>query len=91
MLPARPRKPQDKAKVEVGVQIVERWILARLRIHRFFSLAELNKAISTLIVDLNLRPFKKLEGNRRDWFERLDQPMLRALPSKRYEVATFCK
>lgn len=91
MLPARSRKPQDKAKVEVGVQIVERWILARLRIHRFFSLAELNKAISTLIVDLNLRPFKKLEGNRRDWFERLDQPMLRALPSKRYEVATFCK
>jgi transposase len=91
MLPARPRKPQDKAKVEVGVQIVERWILARLRNHRFFSLAELNKAIGKLIVDLNLRPFKKLDGNRREWFERLDRPMLRALPPKRYEAATFRK
>lgn len=49
MLPARPSKPQDKAKVEVGVQIVERWILARLRHQRFFSLAEFNKAIDTLL------------------------------------------
>ncbi|OMW46878.1 IS21 family transposase, partial [Burkholderia pseudomallei] len=80
MLPARPRKPQDKAKVEVGVQIVERWILARLRNHRFYSLA-----------DLNRRPFKKLEGNHREWFERLDQPALRPLPTRRYEIATFVK
>jgi transposase len=91
MLPARPRKPQDKPKVEVAVQIVERWILARLRNHRFFHIAELNKAISTLIVDLNLRSFKKLEGNRRGWFELLDQPALRPLPPTRYEVAAFRK
>jgi transposase len=91
MLPARPRKPQDKPKVEVGVQIVERWILARLRNHRFFSLTELNKAIGILIVDLNRRPFKKLEGNRLAWFERLDQPVLRALPVRPYEVASFRK
>lgn len=89
MLPARPRKPQDKAKVEVGVQIVERWILARLRHHRFFSLAALNKAISKLLMDLNQRPFKKLDGTRREWFERLDQPALQALPVRRYEMATF--
>ncbi|HDR9504586.1 IS21 family transposase [Burkholderia pyrrocinia] len=91
MLPARPRKPQDKAKVEVGVQIVERWILARLRNHRFYSLAELNKAIGKLITDLNQRPFKKLDGNRREWFERLDRPALRPLPARRYEIATFVK
>ena len=81
----------EKAKVEVGVQIVERWILARLRNHRFFSLAELNRAIGKLITDLNQRPFRKLEGNRREWFERLDQPALRALPARRYEIATFQK
>uniref|UniRef100_UPI003BEF16F2 IS21 family transposase n=1 Tax=Burkholderia arboris TaxID=488730 RepID=UPI003BEF16F2 len=91
MLPARPRKPKDKAKVEVGVQIVERWILARLWNHRFYSLAELNKAIAALTTDLNARPFKKLEGNRREWFERLDRPALRPLPTRRYEIATFKK
>jgi transposase len=91
MLPARPRKPQDKAKVEVGVQIVERWVLARLRHHRFFNLAELNRAIAALITDLNTRAFKKLEGNRREWFERLDQPTLRTLPARRYEIAAFHK
>ncbi|MCM3060658.1 IS21-like element IS408 family transposase, partial [Bacillus subtilis] len=91
MLPARPRKPQDKAKVEDGVQIVERWVLARLRHYRFYSLAELNKAIAELIADLNQRPFKRLEGNRREWFERLDQPVLRPLPVRRYEIATFQK
>ena len=81
----------DKAKVEVGVQIVERWVLARLRHYRFYSLAELNKAIAELIADLNQRPFKRLEGNRREWFERLDQPVLRPLPVRRYEIATFQK
>lgn len=89
MLPARPRKPQDKAKVEVGVQIVERWILARLRHQRFFSLAELNKAISTLLEELNQRPLKKLGQTRRAWFECLDRPVLRPLPTQRYELAHF--
>ena len=91
MLPARPRKPQDKPKVEVGVQIVERWVLARLCHQRFYSLAELNRAIAGLISELNERPFKKLEGNRREWFERLDKPLLRALPACRYEIASFHK
>ncbi|MCQ4323198.1 IS21 family transposase [Stutzerimonas stutzeri] len=93
MLPARPRKPQDKAKAEVAVQIVERWIMARLRHQQFFSLHALNQAIAELLEDLNQRPFKKLDGCRREWFERLDQPVLRPLPLHPYEVVTFkrCK
>lgn len=93
MLPARPRKPQDKAKAEVAVQVVERWIMARLRHQQFFSLHALNQAIAKLLEDLNQRPFKKLDGCRREWFERLDQPVLRPLPQHPYEVVTFkrCK
>jgi transposase len=89
ILPARPRKPQDKAKVEVGVQIVERWILARLRHRHFFALHEVNVAISDLLEDLNRRPFKKLPGNRLEWFERLDRPVLKPLPALPYRVAFF--
>ncbi|WP_275100537.1 IS21 family transposase, partial [Sedimenticola hydrogenitrophicus] len=77
VVPARPYKPKDKAKAEVGVQIVERWILARLRHHSFFSLAELNQCIRTLLDELNLKPFKQLPGNRREAFAQLDQPALR--------------
>lgn len=62
VLPARPGHPRDKSKVEVGVQIAERWILARLRHQRLFSLAEVNRAIAALLADLNARPFKKLPG-----------------------------
>ena len=68
VIPARVAKPRDKAKVEVGVQVVERWILAALRNRTFFSLAELNQAIGKLLEKLNNRPFKKLEGSRRSWF-----------------------
>jgi transposase len=89
ILPARPYKPRDKAKVEVGVQVVERWILARLRHRRFFRLAELNAAIAALLVELNDRAFKKLPGSRRSAFEALDRPALRPLPATRYEVARF--
>lgn len=89
VLPARPYKPQDKAKVEVAVQIVERWILARLRHRCFFSLAELNTAIAALIGELNSRPFKKLPGCRREAFERIDRPALNPLPSIPYEFAQF--
>ena len=93
ILPARPRRPQDKAKVEVGVQVVERWILARLRHEVFFTLAALNHAIAELLVDLNARPFKKLAGCRRAWFETIDRPALLPLPTQPYEVARFalCK
>ena len=89
VLPARIRKPQDKAKVEVGVQIVQRWILARLRRCRFFSLEELNLEIARLLKDLNNRPFKKLPGSRQEAFDKLDAPYLKPLPAKRYEMAEF--
>lgn len=84
VVPARPYKPKDKAKAEVGVQIVERWILARLRHHTFFSLAELNQCIRTLRDDLNQKPFKQLPGNRLQAFEQLDKPALRSLPVHPY-------
>ncbi|HUL68578.1 MAG TPA: IS21 family transposase [Burkholderiaceae bacterium] len=89
VLPARPRKPRDKAKVEAGVLLVERWILARLRHRRFYSLAELNGAIGALLEDLNNRPFQKLEGSRRSWFEALERPALRPLPPTAFEYAQF--
>jgi transposase len=83
-IPARIRKPKDKAKVEVGVQVVERWILARLRNRTFFSLTELNEAIRKLLIQLNERPFKKLPGSRRSFFETLDRPALKSLPAEPY-------
>lgn len=91
VLPTRVAKPRDKAKVEVGVQVVERWILARLRKHTFFSLAELNREIRRLLDNLNDRPFQKLEGSRRSLFETLDRPALRPLPAVRYEYARWKK
>ena len=89
ILPARPRKPQDKAKAEVGVQVVERWILARLRHRRFFSLAELESAVAELLPPLNDRPFKKLPGCRREAFVRLDAPYLRPLPATPFVLAEW--
>lgn len=87
IVPARPYKPKDKAKAEVAVQIVERWIMARLRHQSFFTLAALNQAIRFLLDDLNQRPFKKLPGTRRSQFEQLDRPALRSLPASRYQYA----
>lgn len=89
VLPARPAHPRDKPKVEVAVQVVERWILARLRNRRFFSLAELNDAIALLLVELNQRAFKKLPGCRSSAFESLDRPALRTLPATRMAIARF--
>ncbi len=89
VLPARPAHPRDKPKVEVAVQVVERWILARLRNRRFFSLAELNAAIGELLEELNKRAFKKLPGCRREAFERLDRPALRPLPPARMPIVRF--
>lgn len=91
VLPARVRKPRDKAKVEAGVLLVERWILARLRRHTFFSLAELNKVIGELLAVLNSKPFKKLPGSRQSRFAELDQPALKPLPAAPYEVAYWKK
>lgn len=91
ILPARPRRPKDKAKVEVAVQIVQRWILAALRHRTFFSLAELNEAIRELLVRLNNRRFRKLEGTRASLFAEIDQPALRPLPTTPYEYEEWEK
>ena len=89
IVPARPRKPKDKPKVEGGVLIAQRWILACLRNRRFFSLEELNAAIGELLEKLNTRPFQKLEGCRRSAFEMLDRPVMKPLPARRYEVGAW--
>ena len=85
IVPARPYKPKDKAKAEVAVQIVERWIMARLRHQTFFTLASLNQAIRFLLEDLNQRPFKKLPGSRASQFAQRDKPALKPLPSQPYQ------
>lgn len=91
VLPARPRKPKDKAKAEVAVQVVERWIMARLRHHTFFSLAELNRAIADLLPALNERPFQGREACRKALFEAIDRPALRPLPQDDYAYAEWRK
>lgn len=83
VIPARPRKPRDKAKVEATVLLVQRRILARLRDVTFFRLGDLNDAIACLLEDLNNRPFKRLDGCRRSAFEALS---MRSLPPLRYEL-----
>jgi transposase len=89
VIPTRVRKPKDKAKVEVGVQIVQRWILAALRNRTFFSLSEFNAAIRELLDKLNNRPFKKLSGSRMSRFLEIDKPALRPLPAFAYEYAEW--
>ncbi len=91
IIPARVRRPRDKAKVENGVLLVERWILAALRHRRFFSLDELNEAIGALLERLNERPFRKLDGSRRSLFELLERPVLRPLPPTPYVYAEWKK
>lgn len=89
ILPARVRKPRDKAKVEGAVLIVERFILARLRDRPFFSLLELNEAIHALLDELNHKPLQKLEGSRQSRFIALDRPALKSLPARAYEYAVW--
>ena len=89
VLPARPRKPKDKAKVEVGVQVVQRWILAVLRHETFFSLAALNARIRSLLDRLNYRPMRTYRASRRELFLRLDQPALRPLPAQPFAFAEW--
>ncbi len=91
VMPARVRAPKDKAKAEVGVQIVERWILAKLRNRTFFNITQLNREIAILLVDLNNRPFQKLPGTRKSAFEAIDKPALKPLPSTRYQFARWKK
>ena len=87
ILPARSRKPKDKAKAEKGVQFSENWLLAPLRNRTFFSLFELNQVLSGSLQALNERPFQKLEGSRKTLFEAVDKPALKPLPPTPYEFA----
>ncbi len=89
VLPARPASPRDKAKVEVGVQIAQRWILARLRNQIVFSLDELNARFWELLEALNARRMKVYGASRRELFERLDKPALKPLPSERFTYAEW--
>jgi transposase len=85
VLPTRPHRPRDKAKVETGVLIAERRIIARLRKRTFFSLAEIRGAVAEQVQALNERPFQKLPGSRRSVFLAEELPALRPLPSGPYE------
>jgi transposase len=89
VLPARPRHPQDKAKAESAVQVVERWIMMRLRHQRFASVDDLNEAIVPLLDELNSKPFQKLPGSRASAFAEIDAPALQALPTQPWEFAVF--
>ena len=93
VLPARPYKPKDKSKAELSVKLVQRWILAKLRHRQFFHLHELNEAIWELLEDLNNRKMRHLNKSRRELFEELDQPALKALPLRTYLYRDFkdCK
>src|SRR3954451_5261111 len=89
ILPTRVRKPRDKAKVEVAVQIVQRFVLARLRNRRFFSLADLNIAIHECVADLNAKIMRKLSKSRRELLETIERPALKALPTEPYRYAEW--
>ena len=91
IIPARVRKPKDKAKVETAVKIAEMWILAALRNHTFFNLDELNRAVAEKLVELNDRKFKKMDGTRRSLFETIDKPAMKPLPLQAYEYAEWKK
>lgn len=91
IIPARVRRPKDKAKAEVGVQIVQRFILAALRKMTFFSLAEANAAIHKRLEMLNNRPFRKLPGCRKSRFEEIDRPAMLPLPPAPYEYSDWKK
>ena len=89
VIPARVRKPKDKAKAEAGVQLVQRWILAALRHRTFFSLDEVNEAIAGLLTRLNAKPFRKVSGSRESLFAELDKPALAPLPPTHYQYADW--
>ncbi|MFH1893822.1 MAG: IS21 family transposase, partial [Candidatus Zixiibacteriota bacterium] len=90
IIPARPRKPKDKAKVENAVLVAQRWILAALRNHTFFSIEQATEAVWAKLEELNGRKFQKLDCSRRELWETVDRPALRALPATRYAFAEWC-
>src|SRR4051794_20029823 len=89
IVPTRVRRPRDKAKVEVAVQVVERWVLARIPHRRFFSLGELNAAIGALIDELNTRTMRRIGSSRHALFEAIERAALLALPSEPFEYAEW--
>lgn len=89
VIPARSRKPKDKAKAEVGVQVAQRWILARLRNETFYTLAELNERIAELLEELNDRHMRGYGASRRELYESLDRPALKPLPVERFVHAQW--
>jgi transposase len=91
IVPARPYKPRDKAKVENAVQVAERWIIAALRQRKFFSLEELNLAIRELLAQLNHRRFRKKDGSRASAFEAIDKPALRPLPVEPFDLSQWSR
>jgi transposase len=91
ILPARPKKPRDKAKVETGVQIAERQILAALRDHRFFSITSLNEAITPMLARLNAQPFQKLAGSRDQYFLEMEKSLLLPLPASPFTLSAWLK
>jgi transposase len=91
VVPARPYKPRDKAKVESGVQLAERWIIAALRHRKFFSIEELNQAIRELRGRINQRPFRKREGSRASQFAVLDKPALNPLPAEPFDLSQWSR
>ena len=91
IVPARPYKPRDKAKVENAVQVAQRWIVAALRHRKFFSLEELNEAIRELLVKLNHRPFRKKDGTRASVWEAIDRPALKPLPSEPFDLSQWSR
>lgn len=89
VIPARPYKPRDKAKVEQSVLLVERWVLARLRNQRFFSQTELNLAIAELVAELNARVMRAYGASRSELFATVDAPALKPLPPEPYAFAVW--
>jgi transposase len=89
ILPARPARPRDKAKVEVGVQVAQRWILARLRHETLVGLGALNRRIRELLAELNQRVMRHYRASRRALFVELDQPVLKPLPTTRFEPGNW--
>ena len=91
IVPARPYKPRDKAKVENAVQVAQRWIVAALRNHKFFSLEELNEAIRELLAKLNHRPFRKKDGTRASVWGAIDRPALKPLPTEPFDLSQWSR
>jgi transposase len=91
IVPARPYKPRDKAKVENAVQVTQRWIVAALRHRKFFSLEELNVAIRELLEKLNRRPFRKKDGTRATVWEAIDKPALKPLPMEPFDLSEWSR